>query len=129
MTKNTNKDKPKRPYRLITPEEIASFHSATVITGNGSSAVDMINPDYKNRGDRAYRIRRKSEDESIGEYIENGLQQIGADAVQVIGELVNSSDEKIATKNAHYVVDHLRGKAIQRSETKSLNLSIEAVLD
>ena len=129
MTKNTNKDKPKRPYRLITPEEIASFHSASAITGNGSSAVDMINPHYKNRGDRAYRIRKKSEDESIGEYIENGLQQIGADAVQVIGELVNSADEKIATKNAHYVVDHLRGKAIQRSETKSLNLSIEAVLD
>jgi molecular chaperone GrpE len=37
--------------------------------------------------------------------------------------------ERIATKNAHFVIDHLRGKAVQRSESKHLNLTIETVLE
>jgi len=38
-------------------------------------------------------------------------------------------DERIATKNSHFAIEHLRGKAVQRSENKNLNITIESVLE
>ena len=64
-----------------------------------------------------------------GVYIDNSLQQIGSEAIERIGELVFSQDERIATKNAHYVVDHIRGKAVQRNLNASVKLNIQSVLD
>lgn len=119
----------KRHYRLITPESIAVFKSVELQEGNGSAAVRVLHPYYSRPEYRAFRIRKKAKDINTTDYIEKALQQIGADAVQVLGELVHSSDEKVATKNVHYAIDHLRGKAVQRSESKHLNLTIEAVLD
>lgn len=127
-TNNTNAKKP-RHYRLITPEAIALFKSVRLQEGNGSAATRVLHPYYQAPHMRAYRIVKKSEDQNTNDYIEDALQQIGADAVQVLGELVHSRDEKVATKNVHYAIDHLRGKAVQRSESKHLNLTIEAVLD
>jgi len=63
------------------------------------------------------------------EYIENGLEQIGSEAIDRIGEMVHSEDERIATKNAHFVVEHLRGKAVQRSISATMKLNIQSVLD
>lgn len=63
------------------------------------------------------------------DFIDEQFQQIGVSAVNRIGEMVLSNDERIATKNAQYVVDHLRGKAVQRTESKHLSLNIQTVLD
>ena len=63
------------------------------------------------------------------DFIDEQFQQIGVDAVNRVGQLVNSNNEKVATKNSHYVIDHLRGKAVQRTESKHLSLNIQTVLD
>ena len=118
----------KRQYNLITPAQIAKFKALEAIVGNGSEAVRQLNPDILNVGDRAWSIRKKADSISSVEFIDEQLQQIGIDAVNRVGMLVNSVDEKVATKNSHYVVDHIRGQAIRRSESKHLQLNIEAVL-
>ena len=119
----------KRTYKKITPATVANHAAQAVFSGNNTAAVRAIDPEYKSPEARAHRIVKKSKDVSAGEYIENAMQQIGGDAIERIGELVHSEDERIATKNAHFVVDHIRGKAVQRSITATTKLNIQSVLD
>jgi len=121
--------KTKRQYRRITPQTVAQFKALEALEGNGSAAVAIQTPTVLNKGERAWRIRKKPQTDNAVDFIEDSIQQIGVDAIQRVGKMVNSSDERIATKNAHFVIDHLRGKAVQRSESKHLNLTIETVLE
>lgn len=118
-----------RTYRKITPRTVAEHQAQAVLTGNATQAVRTINPEYVDPSSRAVRIARKSNIVNAGEFIDNSLQQIGAEAIERIGELVHSEDERIATKNAQYVVDHIRGKAVQRSIGVTARFNIQNVLD
>lgn len=118
-----------RPYKKITPRTVANHAAQTILSGNATAAVRAIDPEYRAPEARAHRIVRKSKQVSAVEYIENSLEQIGSEAIERIGELVHSEDERIATKNAHFVVDHIRGKAIQRSITATTKLNIQSVID
>lgn len=124
-----NAPKTKRQYRKITPLEVAQHKALEAIEGNGTAAVRAIYPTTLKPEHRAWRIQRVSKETNAVDFIEDSMQQIGIDAVQRVGKMVNSSDERIATKNAHFVIDHLRGKAVQRSVSKHLNLTIETVLE
>lgn len=126
--KNKTSEK-KRQYRLITPLTVAQFEAEKVITGNGTAAIRKLNANYKSPEARSNRIVNKSKQVNASEMIENRLQQIASDAVERVGELVNSEDEKIATKNSHYVIDHIRGKAVQRSITATAKFNIQNILD
>lgn len=117
-----------RPYRRITPAVIAHQQAAVIAHGNGTAAVRALEPDEMDPSRRAWLIANKAKELDAGEYIDMKLQRIGLRAVERISQMVGSSDERIATKNAHFVLDHVRGKALQRSESKHLNLNIEAVL-
>lgn len=119
----------KRPYRKITPLTVAEHQAQAVLSGNATQAVRNMNPEYLRPDNRAVRIQAKASIVNAGEFIDNSLQQIGAEAIERIGELVHSEDERIATKNAHYVVDHIRGKAVQRSITATTKFNIQNVLD
>lgn len=120
---------PKRIYKRITPRTVAMHEAQAVLSGNNTAAVRAMEPEYTAPGARAIKITRKSNLMNAGEYIDNSLQQIGSEAIERIGELVFSQDERIATKNAHYVVDHIRGKAVQRNLNASVKLNIQSVLD
>jgi hypothetical protein len=122
-------NKPKRQYNKMTPAQIAQFKALEAVLGNGSAAVRALTPTVLNPGDRAFKLRKKAEIESTGDFINDQLQQIGVDAVNRLGKLVNSTDEKVATKNVQYAIDRLEGKPMQRSESKHLNLTIETVLE
>lgn len=124
---NTNNKKP-RPYHRITPRTVAEFKVKEIEHGNGSAAIRALNPTLLKPSERAYRIRKKKDDESTLDFIDSSLQQIGVDAVQRVGKLVNSVDERVATRNAHYVIDHIRGQAVRRTESKHLQVNIETVL-
>lgn len=119
----------KRPYRKITPRTVAEHATQVILNGNNTAAVRAMNPDYKAPHIRAHAIVKKNNSITASEYIEKGLEQIGGEAIERIGELVHSEDERIATKNAHFVVDHIRGKAVQRSITATTKLNIQSVLD
>lgn len=119
----------KRTYKRITPRIVANHEAQAILSGNNTAAVRALEPEYIAPDRRAVRIVAKSREVSAGEYIENQLEQIGSEAIERIGSLVHSEDERIATKNAHYVVDHIRGKAIQRSITATAKLNIQSVLD
>lgn len=119
---------PKRRYRHITPATVAKHKALALANGNGSAAVRESDPDILAPHDRAWRIQNKSEAVSTVEFIENTLQQIGVVAINRLGELVNSNDEAIATRNTHYAIDHIRGQAVRREERKQVNLNIEAAL-
>lgn len=117
-----------RPYNLITPSEIAEFKALKALHGNGTQAVAVQHTELIAPQDRAFKLAKKSKEVSSVDFIDDKLQQIGVDAVNRVGIMVNSSDEKVATKNSHYVIDHLRGQAVKRSETRNINLSVETLL-
>ena len=123
----TNNKKP-RQYRRITPREVAQFKAKEVEHGNGSAAVRALYPTRLSPHERAFKLRKKAAEESTLDFIDSSLQQIGVDAVQRVGKLVNSVDERVATRNAHYVIDHIRGQAVRRTESKHLQVNIETVL-
>lgn len=118
-----------RQYKRITPATVAKHKTALIKLGNNTATVRELEPEYQAPHQRGYRIVKKSESMNTVDFIDEQFQQIGVSAVNRVGELVLSSDERIATKNAHYVIDHLRGKAVQRTESKHLSLNIQTVLD
>lgn len=124
-----SEQKQKRVYKRITPRTIANHQAQAILSGNNTAAVRELEPEYKSPELRAHRIVKNSKELTAGEYIDKRLEQIGSEAIERIGGLVHSEDERIATKNAHYVVDHIRGKAIQRSITATAKLNIQSVLD
>lgn len=126
---NDSKQKQPRVYKRITSRTVALHEATAVLTGNNTEAVRRLEPEYSNPNARAVKIVAKSSIENTPEYIDTQLQQIGSEAIDRIGELVHSDDERIATKNSHYVVDHLRGKAVQRSISVTGRLNIQSVLD
>ena len=130
MTKKQDrKSNNKRQYRLITPLTIAQFEAEKVITGNGTAAIRKLNSGYEAPHRRANHIVAKSKTVNASEMIDSRLQQIAGDAIERVSELVNSEDERIATKNSHYVIDHIRGKAVQRSITATTKFNIQNILD
>lgn len=121
-------NKTPRTYKRITPESVAEFKAQAILAGNNTAAIRKLEPTRISPKDRAFRIAKKSEEESTLQFIDKQLEQIGIDAVNRIGKMVNSSNEGIATKNSHFVVEQLKGKAVQKSESKNINVNIETVL-
>lgn len=66
---------------------------------------------------------------NVNEYLDMYMQQSAITAANRLEQLVNSENEKIATQNVHYVLDHVRGKAIQRSVTAHAKVNIQDLLD
>ena len=129
-TNTSTNNKPKRIYRKITPEVITEHKAQTLLQGSGTKAVIQVNDDvYSNPADRAYHIQRQSDKGNAIQYIDDRLQQISVTAINRVDEMLLSDDERIATKNAHFVIDHVRGKALQRSDNRNVNISIESILD
>lgn len=118
-----------RQYNRITKQTVAEFKALELANGNGSAAVAVQTPSILSKHDRAWRIRKKSEQETSVQYIDTAMQQIGVDAINRVGKMVNSVDERVATKNSHFVLEQIKGKAISRSENKNLNITIESVLE
>ena len=118
-----------RQYNRITKQTVADFIIAEVLSGNGSQAVRALTPTILNPGERAFRIRKKTKEVNTLQFIDDSLEQIGVDAINRVGKMVNSSDEKVATKNAHFVIDHIRGQAVKRSFNVNAKANIQSVLD
>ena len=125
---NTTK-RNKRHYKRITAATVAKHKARAIIDGNNTRAVETTDPEYTAPHDRGYRIQKKSESMPTLQYIDDSLQQIGAEAVQELSVLVNSDDEAIRTRNVHYAIDHLRGKAVQKSVSFTAKMNIQSVLD
>jgi hypothetical protein len=123
-----SKRKP-RVYRKITAAQLAEYKALKALEGNGSAAVRILEPTRLAPKDRAYRLAKKSEAQSTADFIDSQLQQIGIDSVNRLGKLVNSSDERVATKNVHYAIDHIRGQSTKKSITLSGKLKYQSVLD
>jgi hypothetical protein len=120
----------KRPYRLITKDEIAKHQEAVIRTGNNTAAVLSRNGDlYRSPHVRGHAIAKKVKNGQVLEYLDERIQQGSVRAIERVVEMVESRDERVATKNAHYLVDHVRGKALQRSETRNVNLNIQSVIE
>lgn len=124
-----NKNKKPRVYKRITPRVVALHEAQEIISGNGTQAVRDTDIEYQAPEARAYRIVKKRQNESISEYIENGLQQIGESAVSKLSELVNSDDDNVALRATTYTIDHLRGKAVTRNISVTGKMNIQSVLD
>lgn len=124
---STNKQR--KPYKRITPQTVAIHQAEILLQGNGSQAVRTTDPDYKAPHDRSYRILKKAEEESTLQYIDRSLEIIGEQAINRLGELVNSTDEKVAGVNTRYAIDHIKGKAVQKSVSLTGKINIQSVLD
>lgn len=63
------------------------------------------------------------------EEVVDSLQGMGTKALDRINYLIDSPDQQVATKNAHYVIDHLIGKATQKSISTVRHVSIDVIAD
>lgn len=129
MTISKNRQrKTDRPYRRITPATVAKHKAMTLEQGNGTRAVEVLEDEYKRPDMRSVRIMAKSDSVSTTEYIDNSLQQMASNAMDRINKTIMGRDETLALNASKYVTDHLRGKAVTRSENKTLSINIESVL-
>ena len=119
----------RRVYRKITPSVIAKFQAALIMYGSGTAAVRILEPDETDPRRRAWLISTKCKQLGGTDFLNFQLEQIGVDAINRLGELVHSEDERVATKSVIYVIDQVRGKALQRADNKHTKLTIESVLD
>lgn len=100
----------------------------TLREGNGTRAVEALHDDYLAPHLRSHNILKKDKDISTVQYIDNSLQQMSEAAMQTINNTIMGRDEALAFQASKYVTDHLRGKAVTRSENKTLSINIESVL-
>lgn len=97
--------------------------------GNGTNAVRSTEDQYFSPEQRAFQIKKKSKGVATSQFIDDKLEQIGVDAINRLGELVNSTDEKVAQKSTHYTIDHIRGQATKKTISLTGKLNIQSVLD
>jgi hypothetical protein len=128
MHNEKNQTIPKRTYRKITPEVIAQFKAAKIRYGSGAAAIRVIEPDETDPRRRAWLISTKCKQTASDSFLGFQLEHIGIDAINRIGEMVNSSDERIATKNSHYVIDQVRGMPTRHNNHDVTKLTIESIL-
>lgn len=127
--KALTKTKRKMPdYSHLTPAEIAEFKALRALYGNGTAAVRIQRPQLLDPSNRAFRLSKKAKELGAPDFIDNKIQQIGIDAVQRVGIMVNSTDERIATKNSHFVIEQIRGKATQKSIALTGKIKLQDVL-
>lgn len=117
-----------RVYKRITPATVALHEAQAVLLGNNTEATRILEPEYAAPQARAVRIVAKRTDESVQDYIESSLQQIGTQAVARMEQLVNSGDDGVAYRASAYTIDHLRGKAVSRSINVTASGNIQDVL-
>ena len=129
MSTETKEKKQVRQYHRITPEQVASLEALTALLGNSTAGVRVLTPTVKNPANRAFAIRKKTVEKSTEVFIEEQLQQIGVDAVNRLGEVISSPDEKTALKASMYAIDHIRGQATKKSIALTGKLNIQNVLD
>lgn len=118
-----------RIYKRVTANAVAIQKAQELLYGNGTAAIRKYQPEYFSPKDRAYRLAKKSEGIATTEFIDQQLQQIGVDAINRLGDLVNSTDERVASKSVMYTIDHLRGQATKKSISLTGKLNIQSVLD
>lgn len=121
--------KPKRQYRKQDAKTVAEFKALAAFHGNGTAAVRAMYPTMLSPSVRAFRLVKKSKEQSTDVFIDNQLQQIGVDAVNRLGKLINSTNEAIATKNVQYTIDHIRGQATKKSIALTGRVNIQSVID
>lgn len=117
-----------RKYKRISAAEVSRFKALRVLHGNNTAAVRILEPTNISHKDRAYKLAKKAEEQSTLDFIDKQMQQIGIDAINRVGKLVHSTDEKVATKNAHYIIDHIRGQATKKSISLTGRVNIQDVL-
>lgn len=121
--------KTKRVYKKITPQAVAVHRARVALYGNGTNAVRETEHEYYAPEQRAYKLAKKSKGIATSQFIDEQLEQIGVDAINRLGDLVNSTDERIAQKSTHYAIDHIRGQATKKSINLTGKLNIQSVLD
>lgn len=114
-----------RKYHKITQKDIAEFTINRIVSGNSTSAVLKTTDEYKAPHDRGYRLLKKSED-SI-KYVDDKMIELSVSAINRVGEMIESKDESIATRNSHYILDHVKGKATQKNININTNMTIDDI--
>lgn len=118
-----------RKYKQITPVDIAKFQVAKVITGNGTAAVRLLEPNHQSPSDKANDLAQKSKKVDIAQYLNEGFERASKKAMQRVSGLIESRNERIGLSASTFVLEQQRGKAVQRSINENFNHNIQNVLD
>lgn len=118
----------RRTYRKVTPELVAKFSALKVANGNGTEAIRELEPDRVNPTQRAHTIQTHLNNGNVNEYISDKLNNLTTPALQRLEELVESPNDNVAQKSVHYIIDHVRGKAISRTISTQQVINIDTVL-
>jgi len=135
-TKTTNKPTQASEYKpervRASKEKVAKFVSSYAVNGNATEAyIKAAGGDVKisTAHTNGSRWLKKPEVQAALNYVQQRLAQGASEAVDKIIDHVHSDNESISLKASTYLVDQGIGKSIQRSETKTVNINIDSVLD
>lgn len=76
-----------------------------------------------------FRSEVKKLAKSKAQEVMNLIEEKSVHAAERVFRLVDSSDEQVATKNAHYILDHMLGKATQKSVSQVTRINIDVLAD
>lgn len=122
------------PRKLARPRKVDPMRWAAAYVEAGHNAAEAsrrtrgtasISPNYS-KVHGSYMLK-KPEVQSAIQILEARMEKTAMKAVERLDQLVDSQDENIATRNAHYVIDQVKGKAVSRN--LNANFDIQAAVD
>jgi heat shock protein HslJ len=128
-TRAHRRKQPTRKYRQATPELIRQFELKKLEVGNGTQAIRELEPEHLTPYDRAHELTTKSKTADVLTFLDNEFSNISKKAIKRVSSLVDSENEGIATKNSHFVLEQVRGKAVQKTDNRNININIQSLLD
>lgn len=78
------------------------------------------------KGIRDQTLKKAMKD--ANQFVQDRFTELLPGAMQRVAELVESDNETVATRNAHYIIDRVAGMATKKQEIVNINLTAEMLL-
>lgn len=122
--------KPKQ--KQISKEKLAKFVADYAVNGHATNAalkaengqISLVAATHK-----GHRWLKRPDVQAALSYVNKRLAEGSTVAVDRIVSLVGDENPRVALDASKYLVDQAHGKALQRTETQTVNLNIDTVLD
>jgi len=113
----------------LTAPQRETFAIIAAQTGSPKAAMIAIEPELKDKpGYAATKANRLMKRTDVQEKVQKKLESMQPMALKRVKNLIMSEDENVATKDAHFVIEHVRGKPVARNLNMNAKVNIEDAL-
>lgn len=121
------KTAPKKPYKRHVKITDEQFAKAYIDNGrNGTRAIQSLDPEISppTANVKAARLLVKDSVKSLIIDLDKEMEVGAKEGIIRARQLINSSNEKVATTNIWKLIEHVKGTPVQRQIVKSTRLNI-----